>query len=244
MKFFAFSVRFRSRARSAKQEESVWRACFPYLNKRTGRLLDAGCGAGDMIGRLLVRNDPRITLFGTDISGIEIKNAAGRFADRGCFFVQADACSLPFQEATFDTIVSFHVIEHLKDPKAFLQELARVLVPGGLCLVTTPNLERPINLFRRYVLRRPYRLRWENWKNIPDEEFRGHRQEYTGSALKSLFEENGFTIMATDGIGPGLSFEGSPLQVVYMMGIFSFWLLCRLVNRETSNDIVMVAKKM
>src|SRR5690606_4123973 len=40
---------------------------------------------------------------------------------------------------SFDTVVSFQVIEHIKDDRLFLQEIHRVLRPGGIAMITTPN---------------------------------------------------------------------------------------------------------
>lgn len=54
-------------------------------------------------------------------------------------FVLADIAHLPFPRASFDTIVSFQVIEHLTDPGRYLESIARLLRPGGIALLTTPN---------------------------------------------------------------------------------------------------------
>jgi ubiquinone/menaquinone biosynthesis C-methylase UbiE len=204
-----FLLKLRNRTGSAKVDDSIWQACSPYLDGSTRRLLDAGCGTGSNISRLLKQSDLQMVLFGVDLFSPDLQIAAKRFADQKCFFIQADACSLPFHEAIFNIVLSNQVIEHVKDEQAYIQEIARVLLPGNLCLLTTTNLERPINLFRRYILRKPYRLRWENWKNVPDEEYRGHRQEFTETTLKNLLEQNGLEVVAVKGINPHLTFEGS-----------------------------------
>ncbi|NNC81495.1 MAG: class I SAM-dependent methyltransferase [Acidimicrobiales bacterium] len=49
-----------------------------------------------------------------------------------------DACHLPFPDSAFDLIVQFHVLEHIPDDGAAIREMARVLKPGGLCLVQVP----------------------------------------------------------------------------------------------------------
>jgi ubiquinone/menaquinone biosynthesis C-methylase UbiE len=53
--------------------------------------------------------------------------------------VTGDATSLEFADASFDTVVSFETIEHLTDVAAYLDEVCRVLKPGGSFLVSTPN---------------------------------------------------------------------------------------------------------
>lgn len=61
-------------------------------------------------------------------------------------FVLATVPPLPFADATFDFVVSFQVIEHIKRDKLFISEVRRVLKPGGRFIVSTPN--RPMSLTR------------------------------------------------------------------------------------------------
>jgi ubiquinone/menaquinone biosynthesis C-methylase UbiE len=57
----------------------------------------------------------------------------------GCEFVRADALELPFNDASFDSVVSFETIEHVKNGKQFVSEIHRVLRTGGNFLCSTPN---------------------------------------------------------------------------------------------------------
>jgi len=55
--------------------------------------------------------------------------------------VQGDACApLPFADASFDALVSMEGIEHFENQAAFVRECARVLKPGGVMVLTTPNV--------------------------------------------------------------------------------------------------------
>jgi ubiquinone/menaquinone biosynthesis C-methylase UbiE len=59
-------------------------------------------------------------------------------------FQVADARKLPFEDASFDIVVSFHAIDHVpshEDRQAFLDEMARVVKPGGHTIVTTTNVK-------------------------------------------------------------------------------------------------------
>ena len=58
--------------------------------------------------------------------------------DRGLAAVRADACALPFADASVDLVVPFDVLEHIEDDGAALAEMARVLRPGGRLLVAVP----------------------------------------------------------------------------------------------------------
>src|SRR5882672_4626203 len=73
--------------------------------------------------------------------GVDLSLEALRYARRHpAAYVAADAAQLPFGRV-FDAVVSFETIEHVPDPARFVAECARVLKPGGLFLVSTPNRE-------------------------------------------------------------------------------------------------------
>ena len=61
-------------------------------------------------------------------------------------FVQCAVPPLPFEDESFDCVVSFQVIEHIKRDKEFVREVYRVLKPGGRFIVSTPN--KPMSLTR------------------------------------------------------------------------------------------------
>ncbi|MBK7875263.1 MAG: class I SAM-dependent methyltransferase [Planctomycetes bacterium] len=63
------------------------------------------------------------------------------FPRKGIRGVLADACApLPFQDASFDVVVTMEGIEHFENQTGFLRECARVLKPGGKLILTTPNM--------------------------------------------------------------------------------------------------------
>lgn len=70
-------------------------------------------------------------------------------------FRRATVPPLPFADESFDCVISFQVIEHIKDDALFVREVARVLRPGGCFVVTTPNA--PMSLTRNPWHVREYR---------------------------------------------------------------------------------------
>jgi SAM-dependent methyltransferase len=76
---------------------------------------------------------------GADVSARSIEAAQRRCPD--IRFTLIDGASLPCEDATFDAVFSFQVIEHIEDPSSYLREIHRVLRPGGFAMFTTPNGE-------------------------------------------------------------------------------------------------------
>jgi SAM-dependent methyltransferase len=66
---------------------------------------------------------------------------------------QARPDALPFDDATFERVIAIDVHEHLPDPVSFNREIARVLAPGGLAIITTPNGNRrlPVAVLKRWI---------------------------------------------------------------------------------------------
>jgi ubiquinone/menaquinone biosynthesis C-methylase UbiE len=103
-----------------------------------GALLDAGCGAGgDTVE--LARKAPGLVIHGVDVSSLALGHAAANAISGGAQFHQTALERLPFADAAFDYVSSHEVIEHVEDPQLVARELGRVLKPGGICVIATPN---------------------------------------------------------------------------------------------------------
>ena len=99
-------------------------------------VLDLGCNNG-YGADILARGCSKVVA--ADVSEAALADAEARFDDRGIVFQVIDGRSLPFSDATFETVVSFQVIEHVDDVDTYLGEIRRVLKPDGRALLTTPN---------------------------------------------------------------------------------------------------------
>lgn len=99
-----------------------------------GDLLEVGCGEGRGIRQVL----PGVKSYSA-IDKIEaaIESLRKKFPEAA--LVAANLPPLPYADASFDSVISFQVIEHIENDVLFLKEIHRVLRPGGVALITTPN---------------------------------------------------------------------------------------------------------
>lgn len=98
------------------------------------RILEVGCGGGAFLSFLEDR--------GYTAVGVDILEEAVRLASQAApnsRVLRADAGSLPFEDGSFDRLVSHHLVEHLEDLAGALREWCRVLAPGAVMAICTPN---------------------------------------------------------------------------------------------------------
>lgn len=97
------------------------------------KLLDAGCGTGWFSKRAVER--------GAKVTSMDLGEKLLEQVARKCESerVVGSLLGLPFADNTFDMVVSSEVIEHTPDPTKGMQEMLRVLKPGGILILTTPN---------------------------------------------------------------------------------------------------------
>jgi len=108
----------------------------------SGRVLELGCGAGD----LWLANRDRLppSVWGTlsDLSPGMVRSAGERLRDAGDFaLLVADAQTLPFADGAFDAVIANHMLYHVPDRAGALREVRRVLRPGGRFSAATNGRE-------------------------------------------------------------------------------------------------------
>ena len=103
-----------------------------YVN---GDVLEVGCGEGRGVNVLigLARSFTAVDKIKSAIEDLQKKFPSGTFIDMDIPPLSG------LKDNTYDSIVSFQVIEHIVDDFLFLKEIHRVLKPGGIALLTTPN---------------------------------------------------------------------------------------------------------
>jgi ubiquinone/menaquinone biosynthesis C-methylase UbiE len=112
------------------------------------RILEAGCGTGLVMDR--VRSGGTSDLFGIDLSAGMLA-VARQHRSR---VAQASVTALPFRDASFDVAYSFKVLAHVPDIHMALQEMARVVRPGGTIVVEFYNRHSLRGL--RWLLKRMF----------------------------------------------------------------------------------------
>lgn len=136
-----------------------------------GNLLELGCGEGRGVELLapLAESYTGIDKIKEIVTTLSAKYPDYDFSD-GVF------PPFPYPDGSFDTIITFQVIEHVKEDEQFIKEIYRVLKKGGKALITTPNIKMTLS-------RNPW-----------------HEREYTGEELKNLCGKY-FSSVEMKGIG-------------------------------------------
>ncbi len=136
--------------------------------------LDIGCATGMLIARMKER--------GWREQGVEVCRPAAEFGmrERGLRISVGTLEEARFPEGAFDVVHCSHLIEHLTNPRGFLEEIRRILAPKGYFIVTTPNADGfQARLFGR------------EWRSMIDD----HMYLFTRRTLRRLIEDSGFRVV-------------------------------------------------
>ena len=99
-------------------------------------VLDIACGEG--YGCDLISDIAR-SVIGVDIDAQTVDRARSSHAGHNVDFKEGSCTSIPMADASIDVVVSFETIEHIDQHGDFMSEIRRVLRPGGLLLISTPD---------------------------------------------------------------------------------------------------------
>jgi SAM-dependent methyltransferase len=110
----------------------------------TGRLLELGSGLGHLLG--LLGSD--FDCVGLDVAHYAAAQTRINAPGAGALVASADRLEI-FADGSFDAVVALHLVEHLVDPAGCLSHAYRVLAPGGLLLIATPNPDYALRPLKR-----------------------------------------------------------------------------------------------
>lgn len=164
-----------------RRHEVAYRYCEGLCAGR--EVLEAGCGEGygaDLIASVARR------VVAVDYDPTTVAHVRRRYP--AVQVVAANLVALPMPDASVDVVVNFQVIEHLWDQPHFITECLRVLRPGGLLAISTPN-----------------RITFTPGSDVPLNPF--HTRELNAAELRELLEDGGFEVQSMSGVfhGPRLA---------------------------------------
>ena len=171
------------------------------------RIADVGCGPGFLL-ESIHRWFPDSLLTGIDASAELLICLRGR-----CPHAQAlvgDAQNIPLAAGSTDVLFGLHVVEHLEAPEKFFKEARRVLRPGGLLIIATPN---PGGLGARWM--------GERWKGLSDPT---HIALHDGRFWRNLALSSGFTVRkdGTTGLSGIPALDRFPLGLAMRIPLLLF----------------------
>lgn len=172
--------------------------------KKGDKMLDAGCGSGDMAKAIMKKYG--VVAYGTDLNKVAIRRANG-------VGVKAKIANLdekwPYEDSFFNSVIAAEIIEHVINPDNFLSEAKRVLKKNGYLVITTPNLA---SWFNRMIFLFGYQPFFTEVSTIdktmglkftrrltPNRDTMGHIRVFTLKALRDMLEMYGFNIVAEKG---------------------------------------------
>jgi ubiquinone/menaquinone biosynthesis C-methylase UbiE len=109
--------------------------------KKNSIILDLGCGKGPYHG-ISDLNHFRTLALDSAYNLIRHANTRSNQIQLLC----ADAHKIPLRSNSVDGVAAVWFVEHLKEPPVFFAELSRILKPGGIAFIVTPNLTNPLNI--------------------------------------------------------------------------------------------------
>jgi SAM-dependent methyltransferase len=173
-----------------KWEEGVLDRVLDWLGDVDTPVLDVGCGVGHL-GRVAVARGRRVDLVGFDLMAELLADA--RIGYRA--LVQGDVHRLPLKDRSVAAMILSNTLHHVPDRPLALEELRRVLTPGGVVICYDPRRVAPVEAVKRLVRR-------------GHDAFTAHHYAFAPAEYRTMLEDAGLEIeryVAVDPFGPLLA---------------------------------------
>lgn len=167
-----------------------------------GKILDVGCGDG-----FLSADFKKMGMYAIGVDASPGAVEAAKLRCDEAYVADLGHAPLPLPDACVDLIWAGEIIEHIFETEAFLEDLLRVLRPGGRLILSTPNLASWINRISLLLGQQPFftelGTRPSNWGSFLRKvgEPAGHIRNFTPSSLKHLLVSCGWTFESLHGAG-------------------------------------------
>lgn len=187
-------VGYRGYASHAERSRAEWSERLDELaasSPQQGRLLDVGCASGEFLEQARER--------GWQVRGIELSQWAVEQARtvRSLDVLQGSLPDARFDARTFEAVTFFDCVEHVREPAAVLRDIRRVLVPGGVLLLSTGALRHEDPLLESHWYYPPWHLYYFSESTMTALLARA------GFELVRYFEKEGLMIVLAKAIAPG-----------------------------------------
>lgn len=180
--------------------------------RKGARVLDVGCGVGQVVARL---TEAGFEAHGVDVSEPSIARAR-KFCENCIVY---DGSRLPYPDNHFAVAGALNVLEHVEEAEGFLRDVVRVVEPGGRVVISSPNFMRAVGWHDYHPHMRGPRNKWRNWKRLQQK--RRQMREAPESVrfdrmipiVKEPFEPDDDAIIATNGLEIAFFLERAGCEV-------------------------------
>ncbi len=192
--------------------------------KKSGRLLDVGCGIGTFLN---LAQDSGYAIRGTEISEYGSKYVKKQL---NIEVFKGDVKEAQFPSDYFDIITLWHTLEHLPHPLSDLREIHRILAPTGLIVIAVPNVNNYITRFFYLIARR------KSLKLFSTDAKEWHFYHFSLRTLRALMEKAGFCLIRT---------EQDLAQIEFSKKIVDFiaWIVHKVTGKNFGEGLKVYAVK-
>lgn len=168
--------------------EWLWK---PFLKKNVEKVLDFGCGGVGWFGKY---SPKEVTVYGCDKDRKAVEKASS-FEKTKCAEIPEEK---PYPADSFDGVLAFHVLEHIKKDREAVKVLSEMMKEGGIIVASSPS-------------------KYGDWKYDPS-----HLRGYEKEDFQDIFLDNGLKVIKCKYLGGGIPFFGKLKLVNEARSITSF----------------------